>query len=87
MTRTGLLALMMICVASTAHARNIIELKINKHRGAACPGQIRLVEGKANFHIARTGRTISLTKPNTVACVAHSGKVRYSRQSHSILGF
>jgi hypothetical protein len=87
MTRTGLFALLMICVASVAHARNIVELKVDKHHRAACSVQVRLVKGKADFHVARTGRMIWLTKPNTVACMTRGGKVRYSRQSHSILGF
>jgi hypothetical protein len=79
--------LVVICVASTAHARNVVELKIDYHRGAACSAEVRLVEGKARFRVARTGRTVRLTRPGTVVCVARSGKVRYSRQSHSILGF
>src|SRR5215813_2068447 len=65
-----------------------VELLVNKP-GEDCVTKLRLVEGKANYKIAKTGNVARLEDPNrnNVACIDASGNVTYSTSSTSILGF
>ena len=66
----------------------IVELLVNKP-GEECVTKLRLVEGEAEYRIAKTGRVARLRDPNrnNVACVTPSGEVRYSTSTQSILSF
>jgi hypothetical protein len=65
-----------------------VELVVNKP-GEDCVTKLRLVEGKAEYKIAKTGKIARLEDPNrnNVACIDASGNVTYSTSSDSILGF
>src|SRR5262249_18429148 len=66
----------------------VVELLVNKP-GEDCVTKLRLVEGKADYKIAKTGKVARLEDPNknNVACIDASGNVTYSTSSQSILGF
>jgi FecR-like protein len=65
-----------------------VELLVNKP-GENCVTKLRLVEGKADYKIAKTGKIARLEDPNrnNVACIDANGNVTYSTSSQSILGF
>ena len=65
-----------------------VELLVNKP-GEECVTKLRLVEGQAEYRIAKTGKVARLTDPNrnNVACISASGQVTYSTSSQSILSF
>jgi FecR protein len=65
-----------------------VELLVNKP-GEDCVTKLRLVEGKADYKIAKTGKIARLEDPNrnNVACIDAAGNVTYSTSSQSILGF
>ena len=65
-----------------------VELLVNKP-GEDCVTKLRLVEGKADYKIAKTGKIARLEDPNrnNVACIDANGNVTYSTSSQSILGF
>jgi FecR protein len=65
-----------------------VELLVNKP-GEDCVTKLRLVEGKAEYRIAKTGKIARLEDPNrnNVACISASGNVTYSTSSQSILSF
>src|SRR5262245_58578012 len=65
-----------------------VELLVNKP-GEDCVTKLRLVEGKADYKIAKTGKVARLEDPNrnNVACIDASGNVTYSTSSTSILSF
>jgi FecR-like protein len=65
-----------------------VELLVNKP-GESCVAKLRLVEGKAEYKIAKTGKVARLEDPNknNVACIDASGNVTYSTSRESILGF
>jgi FecR-like protein len=65
-----------------------VELLVNKP-GENCVTKLRLVEGKADYKIAKTGKVARLEDPNknNVACIDASGNVTYSTSSQSILSF
>jgi hypothetical protein len=66
----------------------VVELLVNKP-GEDCVTKLRLVEGKADYKIAKTGKVARLEDPNknNVACIDASGNVTYSTSTASILGF
>ena len=66
----------------------IVELLVNKP-GEECVAKLRLVEGEAEYRIAKTGKVARLRDPNrnNVACISASGNVTYSTSSRSILSF
>jgi hypothetical protein len=66
----------------------IVELLVNKP-GEECVAKLRLVEGEAEYRIAKTGKVARLRDPNrnNVACISASGEVTYSTSSRSILSF
>jgi hypothetical protein len=66
----------------------VVELLVNKP-GEDCVTKLRLVEGKADYKIAKTGKVARLEDPNrnNVACIDASGNVTYSTSSQSILSF
>jgi hypothetical protein len=65
-----------------------VELLVNKP-GEECVTKLRLVEGQAEYRIAKTGKVARLTDPNrnNVACISASGEVTYSTSAQSILSF
>jgi hypothetical protein len=65
-----------------------VELLVNKP-GEECVTKLRLVEGQAEYRIAKTGKVARLTDPNrnNVACITASGEVTYSTSAQSILSF
>jgi hypothetical protein len=65
-----------------------VELLVNKP-GEDCVTKLRLVEGEADYKIAKTGKVARLRDPNrnNVACIDASGNVTYSTSSQSILSF
>ena len=65
-----------------------VELLVNKP-GENCVTKLRLVEGKADYRVAKTGQVARLNDPNrnNVACIDANGNVTYSTSSQSILGF
>jgi hypothetical protein len=65
-----------------------VELLVNKP-GETCVTKLRLVEGKAEYKIAKTGKVARLEDPNrnNVACIDASGNVTYSTSRESILDF
>jgi hypothetical protein len=65
-----------------------VELLVNKP-GEDCVAKLRLVEGKAEYRVAKTGKIARLEDPNrnNVACISASGNVTYSTSSQSILSF
>src|SRR6266478_8227081 len=65
-----------------------VELLVNKP-GEDCVTKLRLVEGKADYKIAKTGKIARLEDPNrnNVACIDANGNVTFSTSSESILGF
>jgi len=66
----------------------VAELLVNKP-GEECVTKLRLVEGQAEYRIAKTGKVARLRDPNrnNVACISASGEVTYSTSSRSILSF
>ena len=66
----------------------VVELLVNKP-GEECVTKLRLVEGEAEYRIAKTGKVARLRDPNrnNVACISASGNVTYSTSSRSILSF
>ena len=66
----------------------VVELLVNKP-GEECVAKLRLVEGEAEYRIAKTGKVARLRDPNrnNVACISASGEVTYSTSSRSILSF
>ena len=66
----------------------VVELLVNKP-GEECVAKLRLVEGEAEYRIAKTGKVARLTDPNrnNVACISASGQVTYSTSAQSILSF
>jgi hypothetical protein len=66
----------------------VVELLVNKP-GEECVTKLRLVEGQAEYRIAKTGKVARLRDPNrnNVACISASGEVTYSTSSRSILSF
>ena len=65
-----------------------VELLVNKP-GEDCVTKLRLVEGEADYKIAKTGKVARLRDPNrnNVACIDASGNVTYSTSTQSILSF
>ena len=65
-----------------------VEFLVNKP-GENCVTKIRLVEGEAEYKVAKTGKVARLTDPNrnNVACIDASGNVTYSTSTESILSF
>src|SRR5262249_36938939 len=65
-----------------------VEFLVNKP-GEDCVTKLRLVEGKADYRVAKTGQVARLDDPNknNVACISASGAVTYSTSSQSILSF
>jgi hypothetical protein len=65
-----------------------VEFLVNKP-GESCVTKIRLVEGEAEYKVAKTGQVARLTDPNrnNVACITASGQVTYSTSTESILSF
>jgi FecR protein len=65
-----------------------VELLVNKP-GEHCVAKLRLVEGKAEYKIAKTGKVARLEDPNknNVACIDANGNVTYSTSRESILDF
>jgi hypothetical protein len=65
-----------------------VELLVNKP-GEDCVTKFRLVEGKADYKVAKTGKTVHVDDPNknNVVCIDASGNVTFSTSSQSILGF
>jgi FecR-like protein len=63
-----------------------VEFLVNKP-GENCVTKIRLVEGEAEYKVAKTGKVARLTDPNrnNVACIDASGNVTYSTSSESIV--
>ena len=63
-----------------------VELLVNKP-GEDCVTKLRLVEGKAEYKVAKTGKVAQLNDPNknNVACISASGEVTYSTSSESIV--
>ena len=66
----------------------VVELLVNKP-GEECVTKLRLVEGQAEYRIAKTGKVARLRDPNrnNVACISASGNVTYSTSAQSILSF
>ena len=65
-----------------------VELLVNKP-GEDCVTKFRLVEGKADYKVAKTGKTVHVDDPNrnNVVCIDANGNVTFSTSSQSILGF
>jgi FecR protein len=65
-----------------------VELLVNKP-GEDCVTKLRLVEGEAEYRVAKTGKVVELKDPNrnNVACIDASGNVTYSTSTESILSF
>jgi FecR protein len=65
-----------------------VELLVNKP-GEDCVTKFRLVEGKADYKVAKTGKTIHVDNPNknNVVCIDANGNVTYSTSTTSILSF
>src|SRR5262249_1419139 len=65
-----------------------VELLVNKP-GEDCVTKLRLVEGQAEYKVAKTAQVARLNDPNrnNVACISASGEVTYSTSSQSILSF
>ena len=65
-----------------------VELLVNKP-GEDCVTKFRLVEGKADYKVAKTGKTVHVDNPNknNVVCIDANGNVTFSTSSQSILGF
>src|SRR5262245_38442112 len=66
----------------------VVELLVNKP-GEDCVTKLRLVEGEAEYRVAKTGKVVELKDPNrnNVACIDASGNVTYSTSATSILSF
>ena len=65
-----------------------VELLVNKP-GEDCVTKFRLVEGKADYKVAKTGKTVHVDDPNrnNVVCIDANGNVTFSTSSQSILSF
>ena len=65
-----------------------VELLVNKP-GEDCVTKLRLVEGEAEYKVAKTGKVARLTDPNrnNVVCIDANGNVTYSTSTQSILSF
>jgi FecR-like protein len=65
-----------------------VELLVNKP-GEDCVTKFRLVEGKADYKVAKTGKTVHVDNPNrnNVVCIDANGNVTFSTSSQSILSF
>jgi hypothetical protein len=63
-----------------------VEFLVNKP-GEDCVTKLRLVEGEAEYRVAKTGKVARLTDPNrnNVACINAAGDVTYSTSSQSLL--
>ena len=65
-----------------------VELLVNKP-GEDCVTKFRLVEGKVDYKVAKTGKTVHVDDPNrnNVVCIDANGNVTFSTSSQSILSF
>jgi hypothetical protein len=55
-----------------------VELAVSTNPRDECATKVRLIEGEANFTVAKTKKVARLTQPYTCACISHRGDITYS---------
>ena len=63
-----------------------VEVKVGTPRDE-CATKVRLIEGEANFTVAKTGKVARLTQPSTCACISQRGDITYSVCPESLVEF
>src|SRR6266480_1662507 len=55
-----------------------VEVAVSTNPRDECATKVRLIEGEANFTVAKTKKVARLTQPYTCACISHRGDITYS---------
>ena len=63
-----------------------VEVKVGTPRDE-CATKVRLIEGEADFTVAKTGKVARLTQPYTCACISQRGDITYSVCPESLVEF
>jgi hypothetical protein len=82
------LALDAVAAAGEGNQGTTVEILVNKP-GEDCVTKLRLVKGKADYKIAKTGKLLRLEDPNknNVVCIDAAGNATFSTSSQTILSF
>jgi hypothetical protein len=55
-----------------------VEVTVSTNPRDECATKVRLIEGEANFTVAKTKKVARLTQPYTCACISQRGDITYS---------
>jgi len=55
-----------------------VEVNVSTNPRDECATKVRLIEGEANFTVAKTKKVARLTQPYTCACISQRGDITYS---------
>ncbi len=55
-----------------------VEVAVSTNPRDECATKVRLIEGEANFTVAKTKKVARLTQPYTCACISQRGDITYS---------
>ena len=64
-----------------------VELAVSTNPRDECATKVRLIEGEANFTVAKTKKVARLTQPSTCACISQRGDITYSVCPESLVEF
>jgi hypothetical protein len=64
-----------------------VEVKVATSPRDECATKVRLIEGEANFTVAKTKKVARLTQPNACACISQRGDITYSYCPESLVEF
>ena len=64
-----------------------VEVAVSTNPRDECATKVRLIEGEANFTVAKTGKVARLTQPSTCACISQRGDITYSVCPESLVEF
>src|SRR6266480_7802464 len=64
-----------------------VELAVSTNPRDECATKVRLIEGEANFTVAKTKKVARLTQPYTCACISQRGDITYSVCPESLVEF
>jgi len=64
-----------------------VEVAVSTNPRDECATKVRLIEGEANFTVAKTGKVARLTQPYTCACISQRGDITYSVCPESLVEF
>jgi len=64
-----------------------VEVAVSTNPRDECATKVRLIEGEANFTVAKTKKVARLTQPYTCACISQRGDITYSVCPESLVEF